>query len=130
MAKDKNKVKAPKGQTCYVKVGGGNLRWPNRIIKTGQKFFAFPEDIPDAFKDTLEECAPVAGAISVSNAKKVPVKKEKKAPVKAAYKMKKHGIVKVKGRWMYNVIGDDKKVVNQDPLGKGAATELLKSLSE
>ena len=41
------------GVIRWKKIGGGSLRFPNRIIKPGEIFHAHPDDIPVSFRDTV-----------------------------------------------------------------------------
>jgi len=41
------------GKKQFKKTGGGSLRYGNRIKKPGQTFWAYPEDIPEVFRDTV-----------------------------------------------------------------------------
>lgn len=41
------------GKITYKKIGGGALRWNNKLIKPGQIFRANPNEIPENFKDVI-----------------------------------------------------------------------------
>lgn len=42
------------GKIQWKKIGGGSLRFGNKIIKPGQEFWAFEEEIPLAFRDVIK----------------------------------------------------------------------------
>lgn len=138
MAKDKAKAKAniPEGMKCYKKIGGGSLRFTNRIIKPGQIFWSYPNTVPDAFKDTIEEVAANYKAIVIDAEGDALIAKlaSKKANVikfKVAKAKDEEGVELKKGKkFLYNVVDSDNKVMNDEPLLKGKANELLIVLSE
>ena len=47
------RTKVKDARLRWKKVGGGSLRILDRIIKPGQTFVAYLEEIPEAFRDTL-----------------------------------------------------------------------------
>lgn len=138
MAKSKRikvEKEIPEGMKCYQKVGGGNIRFPNRIIKSGQKFWVYSETIPASFKDSCKEVAADNGAVVIDKLPRpriegtevqelVPIKFEM---VKA---LDEDGEVIKKGdSALYNVVGEDGKPLNDKPLRKGKATELLDTVN-
>lgn len=136
MAKTKKIVNdIPKGMKCYQKIGGGSLRFPNRIIKSGQKFWAYPESIPDIFKSRIKEDPADTGAVVIKTGG-VPRIEGKKALVNVPDKFEmvkaldKDGKTIKKGNSnLYNVVGGDEKAMNAKPLRKGKAEELLEALN-
>jgi len=138
MAKDKkSKVTniIPEGMKCYQKIGGGSLRFPNRIIKSGQKFWVYPESMPSIFKSRVNEIPDDFGAVVVNGIER-PRFEGKKAleNVPDKFEMVKaldeDGTVIKKGNSnLYNVVGADEKPLNAKPLRKGKAEELLESLN-
>lgn len=139
MAKDKKDKKVvnniPDGMKCYEKVGGGNIRFPNRIIKSGQKFWIYPESIAEAFRGACKEVPADTGAIVVDTVvrPKIEGKKaqeqvpEKFSMVKA---LDEDGETIKKGNSnLYNVVGEDENPLNEKPLRKGKAEELLETLN-
>lgn len=135
--KEKVEVVIPDGMKCYEKTGGGSFRAANRIIKPGQKFWARPELIPSAFKDIIKETAPDKKAVILhTDSPKVEGKQVNKTDevVPEKFKVEKakdeNGEVIKKGdAALYNVVGEDGKVVNEEPLRKGKAEKLLEDLN-
>lgn len=136
MAK-KEKKAIPEGMKCFKKKGGGSHRFPNRIIKSGQAFWCYPDAISDAFKDTVVETAADYKAVVISDTGSLP-------KAKPAKKAKQDDIVKFemvkakdeegnpikKGNSnLYNIVDGDGKAMNDAPLRKGKAAELLETLS-
>jgi len=113
------------GLVFFQKLGGGTFRMtnPDRIIKPNQKFWADPDSIPEAFRDTI---------IPVSEDDKVRMPKlEKKQSVsttepvkveKTEYSLKHRG-----GGW-YNVFDGDGKQMNEQALKKEQAQSLIDTL--
>ena len=60
--------------TTFKKIGGGALRFENRIIKPGQLFKARLQDIPKVFLNTLEIVTEKMGAVVVDTKRKEPKK--------------------------------------------------------
>ncbi len=133
--KDKVVNVIPDGMKCFQKSGGGSIRFPNRIIKTGQKFWIDPNAIPKQFLYVVKEVAPdnkavvvvmenVPVAFTTDEAKEVADKFEM---VKATDET---GEVITKGTsQLYNVIDEAGKLINDKPLRKGKAEELLETLN-
>ena len=44
---------AEESKVRWKKVGGGSFRMGNRIIKPGESFWAYPREIPKAFRDVV-----------------------------------------------------------------------------
>lgn len=139
MAKKDKVVKAtkeiPEGMRCYEKVGGGSIRFKNRIIKTAQRFWIHPDAIPATFRNALKEVPADNGAVIVDSANRpriegieeAKVVPEKFEMVKA---LNEDGEVIKKGESaLYNVVGEDEIPLNEKPLRKGKAEELLKTLN-
>lgn len=104
----------------YIKKGGGSLRMARKgpkgrkgykIIPSGSKFWAYPHEIPEGFKDIV---VPL-------NA--VPEKEELPLDVEKTEYTKVH-----KGGGKYNVVDSNGKVINEDLLTKDEAVDLIKSL--
>lgn len=109
------KEKDTTGYVTYRKEGGGSFVFNNRFIKPGQTFQARPGEIPKGFKDVV---VPVKTEEEVK-AQKEAVEEEKE---KTEYSLKH------KGGGYYNIVDGDEKVVNEKPLKKEEAEELLKTL--
>jgi len=133
--KDKKEVTIiPDGMKCFQKSVGGTIRFPNRIIKSGQKFWIIPAAIPKAFLDAVKEVAPDYTAIIVQ-VDNIPVAfdEDENTNVEEKFKMVtvvgKDGKVLKKGNSpLYNIIDEDSKPINDKPLRKGKAEELLEGL--
>ncbi len=117
MERNKSKKVAPEASAerqmdTWRKIGGGSLRLPNRIIKPGQVFKAFEEDIPKAFRNVVERISTVE-------------KPEVKLPIKKlTYKS-----VPVEGEeGLFNIVDSRGKQVNEEPLTEEVATEMIKTL--
>jgi hypothetical protein len=134
--KSKERKEIPEGMKCYKKLGGGSFRFPNRIIKKGQSFWAYPTAIPSAFKDTIEETAADYNAVIIFSTGASPVASQSKSvePVSVTFEMTPaldadgNNITKGNSN-LYNVVDSEGKVLNEKPLRKGKATELLETLS-
>lgn len=132
--KDKKENKVPKGMKCYKKEGGGSLRFANRIIKPGQRFWIYPDAIPEAFRHLCKEAPADSGALVINVDNRPVVIADESEPV-----LEKFSIETAKGEdgepikkgnsLLYNVIGEDGKIVNETALRKGKASELLETLN-
>lgn len=103
------------GKIPFKKVGGGNLRWNNQLIKPGQVIRLNPDEVPKNFLDVL-----------------IPLEKirEKDEPplviTKSEYTMKLRG----KSKNLYDVIDTNGKVINDKVLTKEIAQNLISDLSK
>jgi len=118
MERTKNaKVAKPKWQ----KVGGGSLRIGNRIIKPGQIFEAFPEDISPSFRKFV---IPLSGD---ANFKEIETKETTIIPgVKPKFTIQPHG----KSLFLFDVVDVNGKVLNEKSLKKDVAEKLIEDLSK
>jgi hypothetical protein len=103
----------------WQKVGGGSLRWRNQIIKPGQVFEASLDELPKAFMDILV-CLDKDGLQKVKEG----VKKETQAP-EFLYHLEKDKTSKI--HW--NVVNEEGKAINEKPLEKALAEELLTAIN-
>lgn len=101
------------GKVLFKKVKGGSLYFEKKRIKPGQTFEAFPQDIPEAFKDQLVELE------DKSVEKPVKTEVEKESP---GYQLKHRGA----GWW--DVVDKFGKQINDDALRKTDAEEFLSGL--
>jgi hypothetical protein len=114
---------AADGKIQWQKVGGGSFQMGRRLIKPGEKFFAFKEEIPKAFRDVV---VPLDGSVTWDKE----TKKEEKPvyPVtNVTYTITPIEIINPKGKsplW-WNVIGKDGKVLNEKALRKADAEKLI-----
>jgi hypothetical protein len=111
------------GRINYKKVGGGALRWGNRLIKPGQIIRLKPEEVPENFKDLLIPTE----AIREKSAPPIPV-------AKTEYTLKPRG--KSKSLWdvvtKVGVDADGKdvfKAINEKALSKELGEQLISDLS-
>ncbi len=117
----------------FKKIGGGSFVLKGKMIKPGQIFEAFPEDIPPAFKNTI---MPLSGTIDWELAKKEESSQVKVKPqdvVKPLYKVVPHG----KSPLWWDIVtetGKDEngepiyKVLNEKGLKKEVAEDLMKKM--
>ena len=94
----------------YQKIGGGSLRLKNKIIKPGEKFWEYPGNIPESFKDRL---------IILDESKKA---KPKIVSEKRKY-YKKHI-----GGGRYDIFDENGKKINEESLKKVEADKILENL--
>jgi len=133
MERIKNEV-MEQGKTRFKKLGGGTLRFGGKIIKPGQVFTAFPNEIPKSFRDLV-----IALDGNVAWTENENKKAELAPPViagnKTAYTLQPHG----KSALWYDVVTvigkDDKgepilKVLNEKSLKKEVAEKLIEDLSK
>ena len=106
----------------WIKTEGNYFRMSvngkRKIIKKGQKFQAYPHEIPVAFRDTIksldgEDVSEPTGAPKVSTEEKVD-------PLKYSIKHRA-------GAW-WDVVNEDGKIINEKAMKKADAEELLESL--
>lgn len=117
----------------WRKIGGGSFRLRSgRIIKPNQEFVAEESQIPEAFKDLVveveptEQEQPTVRRTTPPSPDTAPEKPEPEAEEEKGYSM-----VEVEGEeGQYNIIGPSGKVMNDKPLTKEEAEEVLKALEE
>lgn len=121
----RNKKPAP-GQELFVKNGKGMLRLKDgQVIKGGEEFIANPDDIPEAFRDT----------ITLLNQPKQTKKTFKETGVvedkKPVYKkvQVRPEVGDEKGLPLFNIVDKQGKVVNEEPVSEEDADQLLKELN-
>lgn len=136
MAKEKKAKKdIPKGMKCFRKINGGSLRFPNRIIKSGQKFWANPAEIPAPFTDQIEETTEDKKAVVITPKAEMPNPgKKNEAPVEPKFRLEKaededHEVIMRGKNPLWNVLDQAGKVLNDEPLTKGKAKEHIKLLN-
>jgi len=110
----------PPAMPKWRKVGGGSLSFPNKIIKPGQIFSRYIEDIPVGFRKFL---VPVdeAAVAALSSAPKGSLSVEPRIIVPVLYTMKRRGS-------RYEVLDEKGKVINEKLLTKDEAESMIKSL--
>jgi hypothetical protein len=116
---DKNvkKNQAKRKKVRFIKTGGGSFRmgpeYKNRIIKPGQIFEAYPEDIPKAFRDVVKPVTPL------------PEPEEEKIPDSTTFVIKPKGKSKT---WFDVIDTSSEKPINEKALRKEEAEQLLSEL--
>jgi hypothetical protein len=100
----------------YRKIGGGSLRirldGKRQIIKPWQKFLAFPEEIPAAFKDVIVPQEDVAEFL----------KPEKQIPkIEITSETRKKGF--------FHIVDKEGKKLNEKALMEEEANQFLKDLN-
>lgn len=102
----------------WKKLNGGFFRMPNRIIKQNQLFWATPEEIPLAFRDTIVPVHPEElQGVSPEGppAEKIPA-------VESEY------AIEELEDGTFNIVDNNKKAVNEKPMkSRKRAEELLKT---
>jgi hypothetical protein len=112
----------------YKKIGGGSLRFKNRIIKRNEVFTAEPHEIPEAFEDTIIE---VDKKPTRTRASKVSEKQPEKQPEpEAEEKPAVYTKQERENKGWFDVMGEDGKAVNEKGLRETEADELIEQLSE
>lgn len=103
------------GQALYRK-GIGMMRLKDgRVVKNGDQFWAYPDDIPNAFRKGVTEIQP---------AEEKDVEKES-TPVEKKFKPE------MTSPGWYDVINTETdKAINENKLRKDEATEMANSLNE
>lgn len=118
----KRNIDLENGKIRWIKTGGGSFRvtldGKLKIIKENEKFVAFPDDIPEAFRDTIRPVDPK---------QTVPRKGEKVNPIVAP--RSKYKLMTRAPGWFNVVRESDDKIMNESAMRKDEADELLKSLN-
>lgn len=107
----------------WRKIGGGSLRLPNAIIKSGQTFYAHEHEIPKAFRDMFE-CLDDKTTQHVKKAAAVADLPEH-PETEAAYSVVPAG----EGfDDLFNVVNENGKPINEQPMELSAAEDLKEQL--
>ena len=107
----------------WKKLGGGALRFPNRIIKPGQLFSAREDEIPKSFLNSLQKIG-LSDEVSVTTK---PVKEVQKVAVEVKPVDPQFSIHHRSGQW-YDIVDKEGKRLNEKALQKEEAERLLKQL--
>lgn len=107
------------GRVKWQKNGGGFFVIPGKqIIKPGQVFWAFPEEIPAAFRDQVVP-------VDQTEAKKLEPTPDAEIPAaEPLYTIK----ARTEGGTWYDIVDGNGKVLNEKALHKDKAEKYLKSL--
>lgn len=135
MKKNKVKVDIPKGMVCFKKIGGGSFSFPNRIIKPNQKFWAFPNSVPDAFKDQVQEVEADKTAVILSGVGSAPIAVKEEEVVETKFEVvsavNEDGEPLRKGKKLLYIVADlTGKVISEEPMLKGKANKLAETLNQ
>ena len=106
----------------YKKVGGGSFRLlPNKIIKPGEKFQAYPGQIPEAFMDAFIQLDDTQITQNVNENLKV---------TKPLYVLQVIDNPEISNPddELYNIVNENGKPINSKPLTKAAAETLILNL--
>jgi hypothetical protein len=105
-------------QVRCQKLGGGSFQLGNRIIKPNQIFLAYPEEIPEAFRD------------SIIFLEKVPEKPTQQNPTQPANVAKHTYSLKAsQEEGLFDIVDESGKKINENSLEEDIATELVNDLS-
>ena len=114
----------PEGQVQFVKKGKGMLRLKNgQVVKENEFFYAYPEDIPNAFRDSV---VPTNPDKAVKETFKEHGVIEDKKPV---YKMKPAEAESGDKEKLFDIVDKQDKKINEDRLTRKDAIALLKDLN-
>lgn len=103
----------------WKKIGGGSLRLGNRIIKPGEIFYASESELPKTFMDTLV-CLDKEDLQKIKDGTKQASKISE-----VLYRLENDATFK--GLW--NVVNEEGKAINEKPLEKAIAEELLTAIN-
>ncbi len=112
------------GMIQYTKLGGGifRLEHPIREVKPGTVFWAFPYEIPKAFRDIIVPVHPT----DITDDSTILLKKQKEVDTIAMETTKYTKQLRSLG-W-YDVVDANGKAINKEALRSAAADELLNTL--
>ena len=122
--KRSKKIERAEGETKWKKVGGGSLRLGRRIIKAGQTFYADQADIPESFLNVLENLDGDIEKTEEVKAKRVSTKKIKAT----VYTLQLNEEASLEDKPLYDIVGKDDKVINEQPLSKEEAEATIEAL--
>jgi hypothetical protein len=112
------RVTEQRKKVLYRKIGRGSFRTKARkIVKPNETFLAFPEDIPEAFKDTVRPVNPE----DVAEEQKV-LKDVMEATAEGKFSIRRRGA----SRWFDLVENATEKPLNEKALTEADANNLLK----
>lgn len=109
-----------KEKVRFQKLGGGSFRLPGRIIKPNQFFWAYPEEIPQAFRDSVK---PVDDKLVFEG-------KSEKQEIAQTESVEPHYYKHHKGGGVFDIYreGDD-KLMSSGIKGKEEADRILDQLN-
>jgi len=109
------------GKIQFQKLGGGSFKLDRRTkIKPGQKFWAFPEQIPVNFRDTV---VPVNSHELVVKEGKLKFKEPEKV-IEYDFKLRP-----AKEEGLFHIVGKSGKILTEEPLEEDAAKKLLSEMN-
>jgi hypothetical protein len=110
------------GKIQFQKLGGGSWRLGKRIIKPGEKFFAFPEEIPNSMKDII---VPTSGTIEWTKESKPVVPVYPITKVSYTIEPSVNAVQRGKSNLWWNVVDKDGNILNEKALKKEDAEALV-----
>ena len=124
MERTKNKgQKQNEGKSHFKKIGGGTFRLGNNIIKPGQTFWAFPDEIPEGFRDVV-----------IALEGNIVFEKEKKGKEKPLEDVKAKELVftakQREGSQWWDIFDSQNKKVNDKGLTKEKAEKFIEDLKK
>jgi hypothetical protein len=99
----------------WKKIGGGTLNLLGSVIKPGDKFKAYPYQIPKSFRDVIVPLESIKEGVT-------PVVE----PAPIEYKVQPRG----KSKTFFDVVDGNGKVVNEKALSKAIAEKLIEDLAK
>jgi len=104
------------GKIRYKKIGGGSLRINRQIIKPGQIFLAYPDDIKEGWKDVV---------IPLDD---LPITDQTPGELMPGKEAEFFLSPRGKSNLWYNVVDSKGKILNDKALKKAVAEQLIEDL--
>lgn len=110
----------------YRKIGGGSLRWNNRVIKPNQVFSAIPEELPTAFRSHLVAVDPEPEEEVITPEQTLAI--EEATEPASSDSERGYRMLHKRSGW-YDIVNTvSGKKINEKSLRKSDAEEMLKEL--
>lgn len=106
----------------WKKLGGGSLRIGSQLIKPGQIFEAYPEEISPAFRNMVQ---PISGNTTFPEKVEV-IEPAPVNVVKTVYTIQPKG----KTNLWFDVVDPEGKIINEKSLKKEVAEKLVEDLAK
>lgn len=107
----------------WKKIGGGSLRLKKRIIKPGEVFKAFPEEIPPGFRSMV---IPIGKDAEILKEQE---QTQESIPANIPGNKQKYVVIESEKKGWFNVVDVNKKVLNEKGLRKDDAESLVEALN-
>jgi hypothetical protein len=127
------KKKDERKKITFRKIGGGSFRTADgRIIKPNQTFKAYPDDIPDGFKDVVKALEPLPEESPIETVSNFELEEAEQPSEKATPEGDEWEIEPREDEEdAWNVVSTtSRKPMNERPLSRDEAEEFLKTLQE